>query len=85
MNAGGDQLGGAVMEGTNNEPPQDLTERERDILQRLADGWISQAIASELGVTERTVFHYVGTAKQKLGCTTRSHLIATAVKRGLIK
>ncbi len=73
------------MGGGNGNSKQDLTKREREIMQRIADGWVNQAIASELGVTERTVLHHVGTAKQKLGCKTRPQLIAVALKRGLIK
>ena len=73
------------MGGEKGDSKQDLTNREREILQRLAEGWVSQAIASDLGVTERTILHHVGTAKQKLGCKTRPQLIAVALKRDLIK
>jgi len=73
------------MGGEKGDSKQDLTNREREILQRLAEGWISQAIASDLGVTERTILHHVGTAKQKLGCRTRPQLIAVALRRDLIK
>jgi len=63
----------------------ELSQREREIVQLLARGWTNSAIASKLGITERTVLHHVGTAKDKLGCKTRPHLVALALKRGLIQ
>ena len=48
-----------------------LTKRETEILQRIALGMINKQIGSELGLTEKTVKHYVTNILQKLHVTNR--------------
>jgi NarL family two-component system response regulator YdfI len=63
---------------------QDLTERERDILVRVAGGERSKEIAAHLGLTERTVGAYLTTIYTKLGVDSRASAVAVAIERGLL-
>lgn len=63
---------------------QDLTERERDILVRVAQGERSKEIAAHLGLTERTVGAYLTTIYTKLGVDSRASAVAVAIGRGLL-
>jgi len=48
-----------------------LTTREREVAQRVAQGYSNQAIADALGITERTVRAHITAAFEKLGVTDR--------------
>ena len=63
---------------------QDLTERERDILARIAQGERSKEVAAHLGLTERTVGAYLTTIYGKLGVDSRASAVAIAIERGLL-
>ena len=63
---------------------QDLTERERDILARIAQGERSKEVAAHLGLTERTVGAYLTTIYAKLGVDSRASAVAIAIERGLL-
>lgn len=54
----------------------ELTERERHILQHLKQGKSNQAIASELFLTTGTVKNYLNAIYRKLGVASRSEAIA---------
>lgn len=64
------------------EPPQRLTEREKQCLRLAAEGYNAGAIASELNITERTVVYHFGRCQQKLSVTSRSQAIARAIALG---
>jgi len=64
-------------------PPQ-LSERERQVLQHLAHGFLTDRIAEELGTSSRTVEKQIASAKRKLCAATREHAVALAVRYGLI-
>lgn len=55
-------------------PPNDITERERDVLQLLAAGHTNQAIADALHVSITTVKTHVGALYAKTGATSRVEL-----------
>jgi DNA-binding CsgD family transcriptional regulator len=61
-----------------------LTRRERQIVEMLARGSTGEQIAQELFLSPETVQKHVHNAKRKVGATTRAHLIALAITRGLI-
>ncbi len=61
-----------------------LTRRERVVLQRVASGSTSKEIASDLGVTEKTVHNHRHNIRRKLGIETTAGLIRFAVTQGLI-
>lgn len=62
-----------------------LTPRETECLQRLAQGYRSEAIAYELGVKRVTVDLHISNAKRKLSALTREHAVALALHHELIK
>ena len=62
-----------------------LTPRETECLQRLAQGYRSEAIAYELGVKRVTVDLHISNAKRKLSALTREHAVALALHYQLIK
>ncbi|MDA4847041.1 response regulator transcription factor [Hoeflea poritis] len=62
-----------------------LTDREIEVLRLAAEGLTDSAIAKRIGITERTVLHHVSKAKEKLECRTRPHVVATAIREGLIE
>lgn len=62
----------------------ELTKRERDILQCLADGKPTPEIASALELTLRTVEDYIQKVREKLGAKTRREAITIATQRGLV-
>lgn len=60
----------------------ELSEREEDVLRRLARGQAVKQVAAALGVGVRTVETYKARGMEKLGLTTRVDLIRYAVTRG---
>jgi len=66
-------------------PPEmePLTERERAILQRLAQGESNAQIAKALYLAEGTVKNYVSSIISKLQANDRTHAAILALKRGL--
>jgi two-component system, NarL family, response regulator LiaR len=68
----------------NGVSPDDLTERERDVLRHLALGESNKAIADALCVSEETVKTHVGHILSKLGVENRAQAVVQALKRGLV-
>jgi DNA-binding CsgD family transcriptional regulator len=65
-------------------PQQNLNDRELQCLQLAADGYKSEAIASELVLSVHTVNAYLGFAADKLDAVNRIQAIAKAIRLGLI-
>jgi two-component system nitrate/nitrite response regulator NarL len=63
---------------------EDLTPREHEVLQVLAEGRSNREIAQRLGVTEHTVKSHVDAILGKLGAHTRTEAVARAARHGLI-
>ena len=61
-----------------------LTTRELDVLRLLADGLPHEQIGSRLGITAETVRSHVRKASARLGASTRTQAVATALRLGLI-
>jgi LuxR family quorum-sensing system transcriptional regulator CciR len=61
-----------------------LTDRQRECLTRIARGETSAMIASALGLSIRTVDHYVGDACKRLGVRSRAQAVARAISLNLI-
>jgi DNA-binding NarL/FixJ family response regulator len=58
------------MVGSRGDGPlSELSEREREVLSRMAEGLSNKAIAAEFGVSERAVEHHVTRIFSKLGLT----------------
>ncbi|MGH3073026.1 MAG: response regulator [Gaiellaceae bacterium] len=61
-----------------------LTARERDVLRLLADGHSNESIGRELFISPDTARTQLGTAMAKLGVSTRTQAVATALRHELI-
>jgi DNA-binding NarL/FixJ family response regulator len=87
----------AVLEGKRYLPPgvasrladrmsgTDLTRRELDVLKLLAAGGSNRRIAERLHVTEGTVKTHLNNILGKLGVTSRTQAILTALRRGIVR
>jgi DNA-binding NarL/FixJ family response regulator len=64
-------------------PFPQLTERETEILERMAAGLTNEAIALRLGLSVKTVQNYVSNVLLKLGARHRGEAIARARDAGL--
>ncbi|MFA6301706.1 MAG: helix-turn-helix transcriptional regulator [Legionella sp.] len=61
-----------------------LTKQQTACLKQYAMGHSYKLIAINLGLSARTVEHYINAVKLKLHCETRAELILHAIERGLI-
>jgi two-component system, NarL family, response regulator NreC len=66
-------------------PPDDLTEREVDVLRLVALGHTNAEIAGQLYLSVRTVESHRSHIQQKLRLTTRAELVRYALDRGLVE
>ncbi len=67
--------------GTHNS----LSEREREALLGIAQGLANKEIAQAIGVSAETAKTYVARLMEKLGVQDRSHAVAVALARGLLR
>ncbi|MFM7424445.1 MAG: LuxR C-terminal-related transcriptional regulator [Elainella sp.] len=65
-------------------PVTPLTQRERDILERLAAGMANKTIARDLHISEHTVKFHLGSIFSKPNVTSRTEAVATGIRQGLI-
>lgn len=65
-------------------PPDDLTEREVEVLRLIALGHTNSEIASQLYLSVRTVESHRAHIQQKLRLSTRAELVAYALQHGLV-
>jgi len=70
---------------SERHPADELTPREKTVLERIAHGRSNKQIASELQLTEGTVKGYVSAVLEKLGVDDRTQAALYAVKHGLVK
>ena len=63
----------------------ELTPREREVVELLAAGLSGASIAERLIISRETVRTHIRNAMEKRGARTRAHLIAIAVRNGLIR
>ena len=63
---------------------EDLTPREMEVLQLLADGLTNKAIAQRLGISDHTVKFHVNAILGKLGAQSRTEAVVRATQRGLL-
>jgi len=88
--AGGNYLHprlGALMAAGEDSPADGvaLSEREREVVRLIANGYTNPQIAEQLHVAERTVKTYRARAIEKLGFSSRSEITAYARKLGLVE
>ncbi len=63
---------------------ESLTPREREVLQRLADGLPNRAIAQALGISDHTVKFHLASIFGKLGAGTRTEAVRLGLQQGLV-
>ena len=61
-----------------------LTDREIEVLRRVAAGSSNKIIASQLAVAEATVKSHMKSILSKLGANDRTHAVTIAMKRGFL-
>jgi DNA-binding NarL/FixJ family response regulator len=65
-------------------PGESLTEREKDVLLRLAQGLTNKQIALALGISEHTVKFHVSSIYTKLGVSNRTEAVRKGARRGWV-
>lgn len=63
----------------------DLTKRETQILQHLADGYSTKEVAKKLGISYFTVKNHRGRIRRRLGARTFAQAIAIALDEHIIE
>ena len=63
---------------------ESLTPREREVLNAMAGGKDTQAIADALGLSRQTARGYVQTVMEKLGAHSRLEAVAEGARLGLV-
>jgi len=67
------------------EPFDGLTEREREVLKLVAEGYSGTEIAEKLVISPKTVDTYRERIMQKLGLRHRYELVRYALRKGMLK
>ncbi len=62
----------------------DLTARELQILEQLAEGSTNKQIAETLDISDNTVRHHVNSIMEKLQVSDRTEAVATAMRSGVL-
>ncbi len=89
INAGGSTLHPLIASKLLRQVQRDinlieLTPREHEVLQQLAQGLANKQIAYQLNITERTVKFHLNSIFQKLGAHNRTEAVSIAYERQLI-
>ncbi|HEY3021842.1 MAG TPA: response regulator transcription factor [Solirubrobacteraceae bacterium] len=75
---------GAQLAAAPEGPPDDLTEREVDVLRLIALGHTNGEIAGRLHLSVRTIETHRAHIQQKLRLSARAELVRYAIDRGLV-
>jgi len=68
----------------SQDPYEQLTDRERDVLKLMVEGYTTQEIADMLVVSRKTVEGHKTNLMAKLGIHNRTELIKYALRKGII-
>ena len=71
--------------GRNDDPKEELTPREQEVVTLVAEAHTNREIAELLGLSEKTVENHRANAMRKLGMRDRVELVRYAIRRGLIE
>ena len=77
-------LAGVLVSSHFTDRAPSLTQREREVLRLLADGLANEEIGKTLHISPETVRTHVRKASSRLGASTRTQAVATALRLGLI-
>jgi DNA-binding NarL/FixJ family response regulator len=61
-----------------------LSKREREILQKVADGATTRQVATDLGISPHTVKTHLERIFEKLGANDRAQAVAIAIRTGVV-
>lgn len=67
------------------QPYEKLTDREKQVLKLVAEGYTHKEIADMLNISVKTVIAHQTNISEKIGIHTRAGLIKFAIQRGIIK
>ena len=67
-----------------HDPWEELSEREQQVIRRVAMGFTNREIAGQLHLSVKTVETYRARAMEKLGLQSRAQLVEYAMRRGLL-
>jgi len=67
------------------EEIQELTRREREVLEQVSRGYTSQEIAEKSGKSYHTITTHVRNIYRKLAVNSRAEAVSTAIQKGLLK
>ena len=79
-----EQLALGAMPGAHGVPHESLSDREFDVLRRLASGESVTAVAAALKLSVKTVSTHKTNGMAKMGLANESELVRYALKHGLI-
>lgn len=79
-----DEFARVASEGSA-KAPHELTARERDVLQLVAEGATNREIAQALHISENTVNFHMRNILAKLHLKNRAQVVAYALKTGLVR
>lgn len=69
---------------SSEEGRSPLSKREREILQRVADGATTRQVASDLGISPHTVKTHLERIFEKLSANDRAQAVAIAIRTGIV-
>ncbi|HYH82769.1 MAG TPA: response regulator transcription factor [Longimicrobium sp.] len=78
----GSVLSGVARTRAGTAPAEALSEREEEVLRRIAWGASNKEIAGQLGISTKTVETYKARISDKLGLRSRSDMVRYAVQQG---
>ncbi|APU17428.1 MULTISPECIES: response regulator [Actinoalloteichus] len=76
---------GPTPDGAGTHQIQELTEREREVLRLMAEGYSNREIAEALFLAEGTVKNHVSTILVKLGARDRTNAVLRALHQGILR
>jgi DNA-binding NarL/FixJ family response regulator len=80
-------LGGGLLSNTDETAAfqlEELTKREHEVLELLAEGLSNRSIAYRLEISEHTVKFHVNAILRKMGAQSRTEAVVRATRSGLI-
>ncbi len=66
-------------------PAETLTPREREVLERMAEGLSNKEIAAQLSISEHTAKFHIASIMGKLGAESRTEAVTLAIRQGLLQ
>ena len=85
VHAGGRRIPQEIAADLVDNPRDDLTPREIDVLRLIAGGNANKEIADQLSIGEASVKSYVANILSKLSARDRAHAVTIGLKRGIIE